>query len=222
MPFARTIRSIALLAILYSGGALIAQKFTVVVLDALNSRPQAGVLVNYSCEGQGWSPSDEVRTDNNGSAEVPFPCGKVDRIELSVFAPDWKQNAYARSQCGGLGAISLEEILSAGIVGNPSADGNIWCPTKISRKLKPVPGRVTIFIKKPTCGRFMSLVDAVSELGGKRLPPSELRIFTAPVSATAPYAKADSAPLAPVSLQPRSFRRLPRLRAPGRSPNPRT
>jgi hypothetical protein len=66
------------------------------------------------------------------------------------MAPDWKSNAYAKTQCGGVEPLTLQQISSTGNLSNPSSDGNIWCPTKISQKLKPVPGQVTIFIKKPT------------------------------------------------------------------------
>jgi hypothetical protein len=135
---------------LFALGNLAAQNIDVLVLDALNGKPQQGVLVHWFCEGQRPASSDERTTDNNGIAEVPFPCGNQGRIELSVLAPDWKKHAYAKTECGELGPITLQNISQAGIISNPSADGNIWCPTKISRKLKPVPGQVTIFIKKPT------------------------------------------------------------------------
>jgi 5-hydroxyisourate hydrolase-like protein (transthyretin family) len=127
-----------------------AQEIKVLVLDALDGKPQVKVIVQYSCEGQSWSPANEVSTGDDGKAEVPFKCGKEGRIGFSVFAPDWEHSEYAKSECGGLGAKTLEEILLTGFISDPSGAGNIWCPRKISRTLKPVPGQVTIFMKKPT------------------------------------------------------------------------
>jgi len=139
-----------LIVVLFLNGTSIAQNFNILVLDALNGKPQEGVNVDYSCEGRHGASTDELTTNKNGIAEIPFLCGSTGRVELSVFAKDWHHNAYAKSQCGDLEPLTLKEIQAAGIVSNPSADGNIWCPTKISKKLKPVPGQVTLFIEKPT------------------------------------------------------------------------
>lgn len=149
MSHLQTLKLLLLLGVVLPD-ALAAQKFNVLVLDALNGKPQKEVTVGFFCEGQGQSTSGKVITDRTGIAEVPFQCGKNGRIEIDVSAHDWERNAYAKTECGEMGSMTLQEILSMGIISNPSGDGNIWCPTKVSRKLKPVPGQVTIFIKKPT------------------------------------------------------------------------
>jgi hypothetical protein len=46
--------------------------------------------------------------------------------------------------------MKLNDVVSAGFLSKPDAAGGIWCPTKISRTLKPVPGQVIMFVKKPT------------------------------------------------------------------------
>jgi len=40
--------------------------------------------------------------------------------------------------------------MQVGVISKPTADGGIWCPAKVSKKLKPIPGQVIIFVKKPT------------------------------------------------------------------------
>ena len=62
--------------------------------------------------------------------------------------------ALPKEQCGELQAVTLKEISEIGIVGPPDGEGEMHCPTKISRKLKPVPGQVIIFIKKPSWWRY--------------------------------------------------------------------
>jgi hypothetical protein len=121
--------------------------FKVLVLDALNGKPQPGVSVEYVCPGQGLKRAPEVKTGSDGLAEIPYAC-KDGQEELNVFPPG---NNGAKEQCGGGPAqMKLSNIMTTGIISEPSADGNIWCPAKQRRKLKPVPGQVTIFVKKPT------------------------------------------------------------------------
>jgi hypothetical protein len=131
---------------LFLGPSLRAETFKVLVLDALDGVPQAGMSVDYFCEGQRWLPSDHVTTNSKGIAEISYACSDQARIEISLRVPG-NQN---KEECGGLGAQTIRDIMSIGVISQPNAAGNIWCPTKISRKLKPVPGQVTIFIKKPT------------------------------------------------------------------------
>jgi hypothetical protein len=65
-------------------------------------------------------------------------------IEIAVFPPNKKE------QCGGDAGMTFNDVASGGFVSKPDSAGGIWCPTKVSRTLKPVPGQVTIFVKKPT------------------------------------------------------------------------
>lgn len=139
-------RMLLFVAALLCHPILQAQNIRVVVLDALNGEPQARVEVNYFCQHQYRNelPPKSVMTNSEGFADVPYSCGADAKIELFVIA------AHPKEQCGELGALPYEEISATGIVSNPSADGGIWCPKKISKKLKPVPGQVVIFVKKPT------------------------------------------------------------------------
>ena len=75
---------------------------------------------------------------------VPYTCRPGNRIELDAVPHTEKEG------CGSGVDATLEEIQSTGIVAHPDSAGGIWCPTKISRKLTPVPGQVILFVKKPT------------------------------------------------------------------------
>jgi len=141
------VKFLLLLGILSSQTQILAQSFKVLVLDALDGKPQLGIKIGYFCESKGGLPSNSVPTDASGVAEIPFICSEGTRIELSASGPNVK---YGKEECGDLEPITLQEILSVGIISNPSGDGGIWCPTKISRKLKPIPGQVILFVKKPT------------------------------------------------------------------------
>jgi hypothetical protein len=55
-----------------------------------------------------------------------------------------------KEQCGELWPVSLSEVLSIGVLADPTSDGNIWCPRKASKKVKAIPGQITLFVKKPT------------------------------------------------------------------------
>jgi hypothetical protein len=125
-------------------------EFSVLVLDALNGKPQAGFSVSNFCPGEGVHQLDSsVVTDQNGIAKIRFTCVKNDSIELMVTRPNTK-SAYEKEQCGGGAPLTIEQVLKSGYITDPTAAGNIWCPAKISKKLKPVPGQVTVFVKKPT------------------------------------------------------------------------
>jgi hypothetical protein len=125
---------------------LVAQtpKFKVLVLDALDGKPQPGVVITSFCEGIGFSSFHEFKTASDGIADVIYYCDEGHE-EIDVEVP-----GEAKGECGGLGALTLTDILTKGIISVPNGAGNYWCPTKQRRKLKPVPGQIIIFVKKPT------------------------------------------------------------------------
>jgi len=125
--------------------SLVAQSVKVLVLDALNGKPQSGVEVHYFCtsETRNFLPGDSDTTGSDGIALVSYPCKEDQKIVFDV-------TALPKEECGDLPALSLKEILEVGIISAPDGVGEMHCPTKISRKLKPVPGQVIIFIKKPS------------------------------------------------------------------------
>lgn len=121
-----------------------AQDLRVLVVDALDGKPQANVEVVYFCtRPQHNSGHQRVRTKTDGAATFLNPCGDSEEIEISIYPPDKKE------QCG-VGPITLKEILAVGAVAKPDANGGIGCPTKVSKTLRPVPGQITMFVKKPT------------------------------------------------------------------------
>jgi hypothetical protein len=123
---------------------MMAQDLRVLVLDALDGKPQACVEIVYFCVGPPRNSTPKrAMTNHEGFAKISNFCSDKQEIDISVYPPNRKQ------QCG-VGPITLEEILSVGVVTKPDAAGGIWCPTKVSKTLKPVPGQVIIFVKKPT------------------------------------------------------------------------
>lgn len=133
-----------LACVLSCSRGMLAQDLKVLVLDALNGKPQANVKVEYFCtRPQHNTAHKEVLTNNEGLATFQNPCSDEEEIEISVNPPDGKE------QCG-VGPITLKEIVSVGAVAKPDAAGGIWCPAKVSRTFKPLPGQVIMFVKKPT------------------------------------------------------------------------
>jgi hypothetical protein len=123
---------------------MMAQDLQVLVLDALNGKPQANVEIEYFCtRPQHNTAHRTARTNNEGLATFVNPCSNDEEIEMAIYPPDKKE------QCG-VGPITLKEIQTVGVVSKPDADGGIWCPPRVSRTLKPVPGQVILFVKKPT------------------------------------------------------------------------
>jgi hypothetical protein len=144
---------IALSAILL--GALgRAQTFKVRVLDALNGKPYDNMPVNYFCFREGERAHTSYKTtvtDSNGFAEILYECKKGETISLLTGALDGKSKWTGNvEECGYLGPQSIEQIMQVGLISKPTAAGGIWCPAKVSEKLKPIPGQVIIFAKKPT------------------------------------------------------------------------
>lgn len=116
----------------------------VLVLDALSAKPQAGVRVDYLCDEIPHSLGTYNTTDKTGNAEVPFSCRPGNKIEIDAVPRIGKEG------CGGGVAATLQEIESVGVISAPDSAGGIWCPTKVSRRLTPVPGQVVLFVKRPT------------------------------------------------------------------------
>jgi hypothetical protein len=115
--------------------------FKVLVLDALNGKPQSGGIVRYFCAGLGWNSKDEVRTGPDGIAEVPYQCREgTEQFEVGV-------PGGVKGECGEVGSLKLSDILSKGIISEPERAGDyFWCPTLQRSKLKPIPGQVTVFV----------------------------------------------------------------------------
>ena len=122
-----------------------AQDLRVLVLDALDGKPQANVKVEYFCTGPPRnSAPDRSITNNEGIAKISNLCNDKQKIEISVYPPNKKE------QCGDDAVMTFKDVVSVGFLSKPEAAGGISCPTKRSKTLKPVPGQVIIFVKKPT------------------------------------------------------------------------
>ena len=123
----------------------LAQELRVLVVDALNGRPQVNVKVESFCIGPPRNfGGKRVFTDDQGVATFSNTCDDKQRIEFEVFPQNKKE------QCGDDVQVDFNNAMSLGFISNPSSGGGIWCPDKVSKGLKPVPGQVTIFVKKPT------------------------------------------------------------------------
>lgn len=140
----RTVYGVLFACVLSFPHVTIAQDLQVLVLDALDGKPQANVEVEYFCtRSQHNSARKKALTNKDGLAKFSNLCSAQEEIEISIFPPNKKE------QCG-VGAVTLKEILSVGAVAQPDAAGGIWCPSKVSKTLKPLPGQVIMFVKKPT------------------------------------------------------------------------
>jgi hypothetical protein len=145
MNFAQLLQAVIIAAILTPTVAD-SSTFSVLVLDALDGKPQGGVTVSYLCDEIPHSTNSKAMTNAAGIAEVPYTCKPGNKIELWAIPPA----SNHKEGCGGGVAATLDQIKLRGVVSHPDSDGGIWCPTKISRRLTPVPGQVTLFVKKPT------------------------------------------------------------------------
>jgi hypothetical protein len=116
----------------------------VLVLDALNGKPQVGAQVYYLCDEIPHETHAYAVTDSAGMAQVPYMCDAGKKRELDAIPQGNKEG------CGSGASATLDEIEFVGVISNPSSAGGVWCPTKVSKKLKAVPGQVVLFVKKPT------------------------------------------------------------------------
>jgi hypothetical protein len=104
-----------LLGTLTTASAAQTATFKVLVLDALDGKPQGGINVDYFCEGQGWNPEDSVTTGQDGVAVIPYRCNGG-RQEVSVSAP----SSVNKEECGGLDATQWSDIVDTGVISDPS------------------------------------------------------------------------------------------------------
>ena len=144
MPVFLTLSLVTTLFLL--AGDLQAQSFKVLVLDAVSGKPQSNMQVGYFCQDSRRNYStQEDDTDDEGIVVIPYRCkGEEPRIAVDV-------TGLPKEQCGSSAVVAtFEEISSNGIISAPDAAGEMHCTTKISRKLKPTPGQVIIFVKKPS------------------------------------------------------------------------
>ena len=120
---------------------MVAQELQVLVLDALDGKPQANVKVKPLCAGLPRNSQEKTAfTNDKGIATIPYVCNEKQVIEIAVFPPNKKE------QCGADAKTDLTDATSVGLISDPSSTtiGGMWCPNKVSKKLKPVPGQVTI------------------------------------------------------------------------------
>jgi hypothetical protein len=124
---------------------MVAQDLQVLVLDALDGKPQDNVKVAPLCSGPPRNfPGKTALTNAKGIATISYGCNENQVVEIAVFSPNRKE------QCGGDAKTTLNDARSVGFISDPRSAGGIWCPNKVSKTLKPVPGQITIFVKKPT------------------------------------------------------------------------
>ena len=122
-----------------------AQDLQVRVLDALDGKPQANVEVMYFCVGPPRNSAHKTAvTNNEGLATISNSCNDKQNVEISIYPPNKKE------QCGDDAVVTFSAVVSVGFISKPDSAGGIWCPTKVSKKLKPVPGQAIIFVKRPT------------------------------------------------------------------------
>ncbi|MGD0629048.1 MAG: hypothetical protein ABR987_06840 [Terracidiphilus sp.] len=119
---------------------------TVLVLNDFSGKPYEGIEVDYFCEdGHVWSPSQKTTTNASGLAKIAFPCASDVKFKVSTYI-----EGDELAECGEMEGQTLQKILETGVISDPRAAGGIWCPARISKRMKPVPGGVIIFLKKPT------------------------------------------------------------------------
>lgn len=142
MRLVRTLQTLLFACVLVHP-LLRAQNVTVRILDAKNGKPQEGARIRYFCTTARGTPFSYAKTNVDGIAEFKYPCDSKDVLLVSVHPRSPKE------QCGGPVPLNVESI-SMGVITKPDAAGGIGCPTKVSKKLKAIPGQVVIFVKKPS------------------------------------------------------------------------
>ena len=75
-------------------GKVMAQDLNVLVLDALDGKPQANVKVEYFCTGTPHNSTPKTTFTNiEGLAKVSILCGDEQKIDIAVYPPNKKNNA---------------------------------------------------------------------------------------------------------------------------------
>jgi 5-hydroxyisourate hydrolase-like protein (transthyretin family) len=145
MRFLRFLFWFLIAGVISPHGKVMAQDLNVLVLDALDGKPQANVEVEYFCAGppRNSVPNRSI-TNKEGIAKISNFCNDKQKIEISVYPPNKKE------QCGDDAVMTFNDVVSVGFLSKPDSAGGIWCPNKVGRTLKPVPGQVIVFVKKPT------------------------------------------------------------------------
>jgi hypothetical protein len=147
MRFMRLLCWFLLAGMLSHQTKVLAQDLKVLVLDALDGKPQANVKVEPLCAGLPRNfPEKTAFTNDKGIATISYVCNEKQVIEIEVIPPNRKE------QCGADAKTNFNDAMSVGFISDPSSAtiGGMWCPTKVSKTLKPVPGQITVFVKKPT------------------------------------------------------------------------
>jgi hypothetical protein len=145
MPSSGVMYWFLLVCMLSCSCGLAAQDLQVLVLDALNGKSQPGVEVRAFCAGPPRNLAlNSSITNNEGIAKISTNCNDKQKIEILVHSPNKKE------QCGDDAVMTFKDVTAVGFLSKPDSAGGIWCPTKVSRTLKPVPGQAIVFVKKPT------------------------------------------------------------------------
>ena len=79
---------LSIIFFMFAPTALVAQSVRVLVLDALNGKPQSGVEVHYFCQSEthNFLPADSDTTNPDGIAIVSYPCKEDQKIAFDVTA----------------------------------------------------------------------------------------------------------------------------------------
>jgi len=146
MKRALVIAAVLFLVGIFDANGIQAQEVKVLVLDALSGKPEAGAEVQYLCAGtrENYGQSAPVVTNGEGYVQVKITCRDKDKVQL------WVLPKLPKEECGDLNLFSVADVAASGMLADPTADGGIWCPKKASKKVKAIPGQVTLFVKKPT------------------------------------------------------------------------
>jgi hypothetical protein len=107
-------------------------------------------------------------TDDKGLAAISYTCNDEQTFSILVSPPNRKE------QCGDDAEMSFKVAVSVGIVSSPLSDGEmggLGCPTRVSKNLKPIPGQVIMFVKKPTWGSLTLQDKAMLMTASDHCPP---------------------------------------------------
>jgi 5-hydroxyisourate hydrolase-like protein (transthyretin family) len=123
MRFLRFLFWFLIAGVISPHGKVMAQDLNVLVLDALDGKPQANVEVEYFCAGppRNSVPNRSI-TNNEGIAKISNFCNDKQKIEISVYPPNKKE------QCGDDAVMTFNDVVSVGFLSKPDSAGGIWCP----------------------------------------------------------------------------------------------